>query len=119
MPGSIDEINAIFEDLERCVFDVVNGVQDSKEIRAAAFERTEQLSKQLTALLKGHELIPRYILERLSHAGSILQNEASHMRTNAEQQKTLQMAAAIITTSNLIIGGECHNDRRPGVPRII
>lgn len=119
MPGSIDEINAVFKDLERYMFDVVNGVQDGKEIRASAFERTEQLSKQLTALLKGHELIPRYILERLSQAASILQNEASHMPTTAEQQKAHQMATAIMTTSNLIIGGECHDDRRPGVPRII
>lgn len=101
------------------MFDVVNGVQDGKEIRAVAFERTEQLSKQLTALLKGHELIPRYILQRPSQAASVLQNEASYMPTAAEQQKPDQMSSAIMTTSSLIIRGECHDDRRPGVPRII
>ena len=47
MSGSIEEIRSIFEELERYLFDVVNGVQDGKEVRTTAFERTEQLSKQL------------------------------------------------------------------------
>lgn len=51
MSGSIEEIRPVFEQLERHMLDVVNGVQDGKEIRKSAFERTEQLSKQLTALL--------------------------------------------------------------------
>jgi len=116
MPGSIEEIHSVFEDLQRYMFDMVNGVQEGKEIRTAAFERTEQLSKQLTALLKGHELIPRYILQRLNQAAAVLQAEAPHMPTKSDQQKGLQMSHAIQLTSSLI--GECHEDRRPGIPRV-
>jgi hypothetical protein len=119
MPGSIEEIRSVFEQLERHMFDVVNGVQDGKEIRKAAFERTQQLSKQLTTLLKGHELLPRYILLQLYQAENVLQNEASYMPTVTDQQEALQMASAIQLTSYLILKGECHDDRRPGIPRII
>jgi hypothetical protein len=119
MPGSIEEISSVFENLERSMFDVANGVQDGKEIRTAPFERTEELSRQLTALLKGHELLPRYILLRLSQAATILQNEAPYMPTISEQQEALRMSNAIQLTSSLILKGECHDDRRPGIPRIM
>jgi hypothetical protein len=119
MPGSIEEIGQVFEQLARHMFDVVNGVQDGKEIRKAAFERTEQLSKQLTTLLKGHELLPRHILLQLNQAGNVLQNEASYMPTAADQQEALRMANAIQLTSYLILKGESHDDRQPGIPRII
>lgn len=119
MSGSIEEIRPVFEQLERHMFDVVNGVQDGKEIRRSAFERIEQLSKHLTALLKGQELLPRYILLQLSQAASILQNEASYMPTTADKQEALRMANAIQVTLDLILRGECHDDRRPGIPRIV
>jgi hypothetical protein len=119
MSGSIEEIRPVFEQLERHMLDVVNGVQDGKEIRKSAFERTEQLSKQLTALLKGQELLPRYILLQLSQAATILQNEASYMLTTADKQEALRMASAIKLTLDSILRGECHEDRRPGIPRII
>jgi len=119
MSGSIEEIRPVFEQLERHMFDVVNGVQNGKEIRRSAFERTEQPSKQLTALLKGQELLPRYILLQLSQAANILQNEASYMPTTADKQETLRMANAVQLTLDLILRGECHDDRRPGIPRII
>jgi len=90
MSGSIEEIRPVFEQLEHHMFDVVNGVQDAKEIRRSAFERTEQLSKQLAALLKGQELLPRYILQQLSHAATILQNEASYMPTIAENNRCFE-----------------------------
>lgn len=116
---SIEEIRPVFEQLERHMFDVVNGVQDGKEIRRSAFERTQELSKQLTALLKGHEMLPRYILLQLSQAANILQNEAPYMLATSDKQDALEMANAIQVTFDLILRGECHNDRRPAIPRII
>jgi len=85
MWGSVEEICRVFEQLERHMLDVVNGVQDGKEIRRSIFERTEQLSRQLTMLLNGQELLPRYILLQLSQAATILQNEASYMLTTADK----------------------------------
>ena len=119
MSESIEEIRLVFEQLDDHMFDVVNGVQDGKEIRRSAFERAEQLSKQLTALLKGQELLPRYVLLQLSQAANILQNEASYMPTTADKQEALRMANAIRLTLDLILKGECHDDRRPGIPGII
>jgi hypothetical protein len=37
MSASIDEVRPLFEELERCMFDVVNGVQEGKAIRIVAF----------------------------------------------------------------------------------
>lgn len=119
MSGSIGEVHSVFDELQIHMFDVVNGVQDGKEIRASAFERTEELSRQLTKLLKDHEFLPRYVLLKLSQAAAILENEASYMPTIAEQQEAVRMANAIQVTSSLILRGECHDDRRPGIPRII
>jgi hypothetical protein len=119
IPGSLEDIRSVFERLERHMFDVVNGVQDGKEIRRAAFEQTEQLSRQLTALLNGHELLSRSILLQLSQTVTVLQNEAPYMPTNADQQEALRMANVLRGTLDLILKGECHDDRRPGIPRII
>ena len=119
MSEIIEEIRPVFEQLERHMFDVVNGVQDGKEIRRSAFERTEQISKQLTALLKGQELLPRYILLQLSQAATILQNEAPYMPTTADKQEALRMGNAIRLTLDTILRGECHDERRTGIPRII
>jgi hypothetical protein len=40
MSGSIEFIRPVFEQLQRDMLDVVNGVQNGKHIRRFAFERT-------------------------------------------------------------------------------
>lgn len=118
MPGSLYEIHSMFEELQRYMVDVVNGVQEGKEIRAAAFEEAEKRCRQLTALLKGHELIPRYILQGLSQAASVLEAEAPYMPTQSERQRVQAISHAIQFTSSLILIGECHDDRRSGGARV-
>lgn len=51
MPGSLYDVHTKFEELQSHLVDVVNGVQEGKEIRNAALGQLEQLSMQLTALL--------------------------------------------------------------------
>jgi hypothetical protein len=118
MPGSLYDVHKVFEDLQHHLVDVVNGVQDAKELRSTAFEQMEELSRQLTILLKGHELILRYILQKLSQASSVLDASAAYMPTQSAQQKVLSMSEAVQMTSSLILLGECHDDRKPGVPRV-
>ena len=118
MPASLYDVYTTFEELQRHLVDVVNGVQDGKEIRNVALEQLEQLSRQLTELLKGHELIPRYILQSLSRAASVLDASAAYLPTSSEQQKARAIAHAVQLTLSLIILGECHEDRKVGVPRI-
>lgn len=118
MPESLYEVHRKFEELQPYLFDVVNGVQDGKEIRCAAWEQVERLTRELAILIKGHELIPRYVLFRLNSAACVLEAEAPYMRTLDDQQQALAMSHAVQYAFSLILYGECHGDRQPGVPRI-
>lgn len=118
MPESLYEVHKKFEELQPHLFDVVNGVQDGKEIRLAALEKVERLSRELTALVKGHELVPRYVLQSLNQAAGVLESTAPYMPTAADQQKAMAISHAVQWTFSLILLGECHEDRKSGVSRI-
>lgn len=118
MAESLYEVHKKFEELQPHLYDVVNGVQDGKEIRLAALDKVERLSRELTALVKGHELVPRYVLQSLNQAAGILESTAPYMPTVADQQKALAISHAVQWTFSLILLGECHEDRESGVARI-
>lgn len=104
------------DELKRHLADVVNGVQEAKEVRAAAYEQVELLSKKLTAMLKGQEMLPRRTLLALEMAANRLENEAAYAK---EPARVTSMVSAIRMTLGLILLGEAHEDRKPGVPRIV
>ncbi len=104
------------DELKCHLADVVNGVQEAKEVRTAAYEQVELLSKKLTSMLKGRELLPRRTLLALDMAANTLENEASYAK---EQTRVTAMANAIRMTLGLILLGEAHEDRKPGVPQIV
>jgi hypothetical protein len=104
------------DELKRHLADVVNGVQEAKEVRTAAYEQVELLSKELTAMLKGRELLPRRTLLVLDMAANTLENEAPYAKQPA---RVTAMADAIRKTLGLVLRGEAHEDRKPGVPRIV
>jgi len=104
------------DELKRHLADVMNGVQEAKEVRAAAYEQVELLSKKLTAMLKGRELLPRTTLLILDMAANTLENEASYSK---EPARVTAMANAIRMTLGLILRSEAHEDRKRGVPRIV
>jgi len=106
----------LMDELKRHLADVVNGVQEAKEVRTAAYEQVELLSKELTTMLKGRELLPRRTLLMLDMAANTLENEASYAK---EPARVTAMANAIRLTLGLILLGEAHEDRKPGVPRIV
>lgn len=62
------------------------------------------------------ELLPRRALLMLDMAANTLENEASYAK---EPARVTAMANAIRMTLGLILLGEAHDDRKPGVPRII
>ena len=103
-------------ELDRQLADVVNGVQEAKEVRTAAYERADLLSKKVAETLKGRELLPRRILLVLDKAASVLENEAAYAK---DPVRVREMARELRMTFGLILRGEAHADRRPGAPRIV
>ena len=113
--GTVHEVGLVWDELQRHLVDLVNGVQDAREIRSTAFAQTEILGKDLTRLLKGQEFLPRYVLLGLRDASSALESGAEFLR---DPRPALEMANSLKWTFDLILMGESHSDRQVGVPRI-
>ena len=92
-------------------------VQGARILDAEAFERLNADSHKLAAELKSWPLLPKSVLNEIRAATKILRAEAEHMPE--EQDAMLDMAAKLEMTFDLILMGEDHSDRSPGVPRII
>lgn len=110
------EVQAISAELDERLADVLNGVQEANEVRVGTYESVVELSKSLSEALKGRELLPRRVLLMLDKAASTLENEASHAK---EPARVAQMGRDLRMTLGLILRGESHSDRRPGVPRVV
>jgi hypothetical protein len=111
------EIDHAAEEYSRHIFDVVNGVQELREIREDAFAESERWARALTRLLKGSEEVPkRHLLEIFSAMG-ILENEAPNSK---HEQRVMEIAGAVRLTFGLILSNKCHDDwnPQPGVPRV-
>jgi hypothetical protein len=102
--------------MNRYLMDAANLVQELKELRTDAFVNASCHMHEMARLLKGREQLPRRVLHDLRRAAGILQNEAPYVKN---KEAVLQMADAVQLTLDLILQGECHDDRRPGVPRVI
>jgi hypothetical protein len=111
----MSDVDRVGAEMKRNIFDFVSHLQTTKEIKLDAFEKIDQSSRELTKLLKGSEMLPRKWLYELDMAAGILEAEAPY----AEDAKLIEeMASKLRMTFGIIICGECHNDRKPGVMRI-
>lgn len=110
------EIDHAAQEYRRHIFDVINGVQELREIRESAFAESERWARELTRLLKGSEEVSKRHLRGIYDAMLTLENEAPNTR---HEQRVLQIADAIRLTFGLILGDQCHDDWNPqcGVPR--
>lgn len=111
------EIDHAANEYRRHIFDVVNGVQELREIREKAFAESEHWARELTKLLKGQEDVPKKHLRGIYDAILTLENEAPDSR---HEIRVMEIADAVRLTFGLILGDECHDDwnPQPGVPRI-
>lgn len=75
------------------------------------------IAKELARILKGCELIPKSTLNVLNMTKKALHAEIPYLRSNADS--AIKMTNEIEYIFDLIILGECCEDRVPGVPRII
>ncbi|WP_218008509.1 hypothetical protein, partial [Janthinobacterium agaricidamnosum] len=71
----------------------------------------------LARLLKNSELISKSLLNELHTAAKILRAEAPFVK--GKSATLVKMAEQLELTFDLILRGECHNDRISGVPRVI
>lgn len=110
--GSIEEVAAR---LRSNGMELVAALQSTKEIKQQAFERLDSASRELAQLLKGAEQLPRQIVNDLYLTAKILENEAPYSKDSA---LVAQMASELYMTFDLILLGESHEDRIPGVPRV-
>lgn len=113
----MNDIDLIQDGFKYKVGDFLLAVQTVKTVNHQAFQEVDAQAKLLARLLKGRELVSKSFLNDLHTAARILRAEAPFIK---DQLITLvKMAEQLELTFDLILRGECHADRTPGVPRII
>ena len=101
--------------LREAIFDVQMPLQTTKTLDASAFERLNDLVNQLAQLLRGSIQLPRKIVNELYGTAKALENEAPHSK---DPRVGMDWSAKLFLTFDLIMLGESHDDRKPGVPRV-
>jgi len=112
------EIDHAANEYRRHIADVVNGVQELREIREKAFTDSQNWARELTKLLKDQEDVPKRHLYAIYAAIGTLENEAPDSKN---EKRVLEIAGAIRLTFSMILTGRCHDEYKPpqaGVPRI-
>lgn len=97
--------------------DFLGKIQLGRRFDVAAFERLDEDSQTIAKLLKSQLLVPKSVLNEMRMAMKILRAEAPYMPS--EQRAMNDMADRLEMTFDLILLGEDHGDRTPGVPRIL
>ena len=109
------DIDRVAGEMCRNIFDFLLPLQTTKEIRVDSFEKADQSAREFARLLKGSQSIPRLPFKELYSAARALEAEAPY---SGNPDLVLGMAAKLHMTADLIVWGECHEDRQPGVPRV-
>jgi hypothetical protein len=113
--ASSSERDHVAAEMLRYLADVRNGVQEAKEVRSDSFNAAHVLGRELARQFKGSEMLPRTLLQSLSRAANMLENEAPYCPS---PPRVVAMANAVHRTLGCLIGGEAHDDALPGVPRV-
>lgn len=92
-------------------------IQTIRVLDAEAFERLNADCRKLAQELKNQPLVPKSMLNEIRVATKILRAEAAYV--SGERDVIIDMADKLEMTFDLILLGEDHSDRTPGVPRII
>jgi len=115
--AQMTEAEATFEHLKEELGAFLLKIQTVRVLDVEAFGRIDANVRRLAEELRNQTLVPKAMLKEIRSAAKILQAEAAYMRE--EQGAMLDMAGKLEMTFDLILLGEDHSDRIPGVPRII
>lgn len=113
--AGLSERDHVAAEMLRYLSDVLNGVQEAKEVRSNAFNAAHVLGRELAKLFRGSEMLTRSLLAALHSAAGVLENEAPYC---PDPPRVIAMANAIRQTFGCLIGGVAHDDSLPGVPCI-
>jgi hypothetical protein len=111
----MSQVEQVGKELCRHIVEFLLPLQTTREIKTDVFEKVDQTSREFARLLKGSEVIPRIPFKELYSAARVLEAEAQY---SGNPDLVGEMAAKLHMTADLIVWGECHEDRRPGIPRI-
>lgn len=112
----MSEVDRVSEEMCRHIYDFLLPLQTTKELHIERFELLDQSSRLFAKFLKGLDSIPRQYFKELYSAARALEAEAPYSKDPAAVSA---MANKLHMTADLIVWGECHDDRVPGKPRAI
>lgn len=115
--AEMTEIMPIFERYQEELGRFLLQIQTVRVLDHGASERLESDCRELARLLKNQPSVPKSLLREMRAAMKILRAEAPYMPS--EQRAMNDMADRLEMTFDLILLGEDHGDRTPGVPRIL
>ena len=92
-------------------------LQTTRVVSRKAFEELDDAVKILATQLKGHELVPKSLLNEVYGTMQARRNEAPYFE--GETTTHQDMANQLEMTLGLILIGESHEDRVPGSPRVV
>jgi len=116
--NSIEDITTIHGNaIREAVTKFLVPLQTTRIIKRDAFEELANAVKAFAKALKGHDLVPKSLLNEIYTSMQVLRNEAPHFR--GETATLEDMANQLEMVLGLILIGESPDDRVPGVPRII
>ena len=116
--SEFDDINLILgEQIRDAVSRLLIPLQTTREIKRDAFEELATAVRALAKALKGHEFVPKFLLNEVYGTKQVLRNEAPYFA--GETAALHDMANELEMSLGLILIGESHEDRVPGVPRIV
>lgn len=92
-------------------------LQTVRAVKPDEFARLEKVAVELVTLLKGHELVPKSLLNEFFVSAQVLRNEAPYF--GADRGLIEAVAQKMEYYLSLILKDENPQQRVPGVPRIV
>lgn len=115
--GEMSEIAPILRRYDADMGRFLLRILTARVLDGGAFEKLDADSREIARRLKEQPLIPKSVLHEMRTAVKILRAESAYMPN--EQQAMNDMADKLEMTFDLILLGEDHGDRTPGIPRIL
>ena len=112
-----NEVEGLFEQFKNEALGFLLRIQTVRVLDVDAFKRIDLICQKLAQVLKNHPFVPKNVLNEIRACTIVLRAEAPYFVD--KQNEMNSMADKLEMTFDLILMGEEHSDRIPGVPRII
>lgn len=113
----MNELGTIEAQIRESVGRFLLDFQSSKFVNEPEFEKIDRLSRELAQRLKPETLISKSVLNELYKFVKVVRAEIPYMKEPSSSVE--KKADTIEMTFDLILRGESHGDRKPGVLSVI